>query len=100
VHANQRGLFDELVKRLTADERPWVDFAVSRLGDLTPKEREIAHRLAASHNTEGIARAAGVTVKTVENYIGQLYDQLGFGEMGHEAPHLRKVVVLAKVCML
>jgi two-component system response regulator NreC len=100
VHANQRGLADELLKRLTPEERAWVDLAASRLPELTPREREIAHRLSASHNTEGIARAVGVTTKTAENYIGQLYDKLGLGEMGREAPHLRKVLVLAKVCMI
>jgi DNA-binding NarL/FixJ family response regulator len=100
VHANQRGLADELLKRLTPDERYWVDLAAGRLRELTPKEREISHRLAASHNTEGIARAVGVTTKTAENYIGQLYDKLGLNEMGREAPHLRKVLVLAKVCMI
>jgi DNA-binding NarL/FixJ family response regulator len=100
VHANQRLLADELLKRLTADERPWVELAATRLSELTPKERQIAHRLAASHNTEGIAGAVGVTVKTAENYISQLYDKLGLAEMGREAPHLRKVLVLAKVCMI
>jgi DNA-binding NarL/FixJ family response regulator len=100
VHANQRGLADELLRRLTPEERPWVDIALDRLGDLTPKEKEIAHRVAASHNTEGIARAAGVTAKTAENYVGQLYDKLGLNEMGHEAPHLRKMLILAKVCMI
>jgi DNA-binding NarL/FixJ family response regulator len=100
VHANQRALADELLKRLTPDERAWVDLAAQRLTELTPREREIAHRLAASHNTEGIAQAVGVTTKTAENYIGQLYDKLGLNEMGREAPHLRKVLVLAKVCMI
>jgi DNA-binding NarL/FixJ family response regulator len=100
VHANQRGLADELLKRLTREERVWVDAAAQRLGDLTPKEKEIAHRLAASHNTEGIARAVGVTTKTAENYISQLYDKLGLTEMGQETPYLRKVLVLAKVCMI
>ena len=100
VHANPIALADEMLKRLTPDERHWVDLAASRFGDLTPKEREIAHRLAASHNTEGIARAAGVTVKTAENYVGQLYEKLGLNEIGREAPHLRKVVVLAKLCMI
>jgi DNA-binding NarL/FixJ family response regulator len=100
VHANQRGLADELLKRLTPDERRWVELAAASFNQLTPREKEIAHRLAASHNTEGIATALSVSPKTTENYITHVYDKLGLNEMAREAPHLRKVVVLAKACMI
>jgi DNA-binding NarL/FixJ family response regulator len=100
VHANRKGLADELIKRLTPDEQFWVDMAVNGFKQLTPREMEIAHRLAASHNTEGIAQALGVSLKTAENYIGHVYDKLGLTTMGREAPGLRKVVVMAKACMI
>lgn len=100
VHANRRGLADELLKRLTPDERRWVEIAADNFDQLTPREKEIAHRLAASHNTEGIAAALSVSPKTTENYITHVYDKLGLNEMAREAPHLRKVVVLAKACMI
>ncbi|MBI5349437.1 MAG: response regulator transcription factor [Chloroflexi bacterium] len=100
VHANQRGLAEELLKRLTAEERVWVETAVKEFNGLTPREQEIAHRLAASHNTEGIAQALSLSPKTAENYIGHVYDKLGLNEMGKQAPNLRKVVVLAKACMI
>ncbi len=100
VHANRRALADELLKRLTADERGWVEIAVASFTQLTPREAEIAHRLAASHNTEGIARALSLSTKTTENYITHVYDKLGLNEMSQAAPHLRKVVVLAKACMI
>jgi DNA-binding NarL/FixJ family response regulator len=100
VHVNRGGLADELLKRLSADERQWVEGAVSNFAQLTPRETEIAHRLAASHNTDGIAKALSVTPKTAENYIGHVYDKLGLNQMGRDAPHLRKVVVLAKACMI
>ncbi|MBI4630976.1 MAG: response regulator transcription factor [Chloroflexi bacterium] len=100
VHANQRGLAEELLKRLTVEERVWVEGAVKEFEHLTPREQEIAHRLAASHNTEGIAQALSLSPKTAENYIGHVYDKLGLNEMGKQAPNLRKAVVLAKACMI
>lgn len=100
VRANPRDLAEELLQRLTPNERQWVENAVANFRQLTPREREIANRLAASHNTEGIAQALSVTPKTAENYIGHVYDKLRLNEMGREAPHLRKVVVLAKACMV
>ena len=100
VHANQRGLADELLKRLTSDEGRWVEIAAANFENLTPREKEIAHRLAASHNTEGIAQALNVSPKTTENYITRVYDKLGLNEIGKAAPHLRKVVILAKACMI
>lgn len=100
VHANRRGLAEELLRRLTHEERSWVLGAAENLGRLTPREREIAHRLAASHNTDGVAKAVGVATKTAENYIGHVYDKLGLNEMGRQAPCLRKALVLAKACMV
>ncbi len=100
VHANRRGLAEELLKHLTPDEQQWVEQAVASFDQLTPREKEIANRLAASHNTEGIAAALVVSTKTTENYITHVYDKLGLNLMAQEAPHLRKVVVLAKACMI
>ena len=67
---------------------------------LTPREKEIVQRLAASHNTEGIDQALNVSSKTTENYITHVYEKLGLSEIAREAPHLRKVVILAKACMI
>ena len=100
VHTNQHELADELLRRLTPDEREWVEYAAKEFNQLSPQEKEIAHRLAASHNTEGIAQALSLAPKTIENYISRTYDKLGLNEMGRQAPHLRKVVVLAKACMI
>ena len=100
VHANRPGLAEELVKRLTPDEGHWVETAVTNFGLLTPREMEIAQRLAASHNTEGISQALSVSSKTTENYITHIYEKLGINNLTQEAPHLRKVVILAKACMI
>jgi len=100
VAANQHGLANELLKRLTPDEGHWVEIAVANFGLLTPRETEIAERLAASHNTEGIAQALSVSAKSTENYITHVYEKLGLNDIASEAPHLRKVVILAKACMI
>ena len=100
VHANQHGLAAELLKRLTPTERGWVEHAVASFKQLTPREKEVAQRLAASHNTEGIAAALSISTKTAEKYITHIYDKLGLNEMAQATPHLRKVVVLAKACMI
>lgn len=100
VHANRPELADQLFGHLTPEERTWVQYALQNFAALTPREREIAHRVAASHNTQSIAQALTLTPKTVENYIGRVYDKLGFSEIGTESPGLRKAVLLAKVCMI
>lgn len=100
VHANREGLAEELLKRLTPDEGYWVGIAVENLKLLTPRETEIAERLSASHNTEGISQALSVSPKTTENYITHIYDKLGLNNIAQEAPHLRKIVILAKACMI
>lgn len=99
--SSAQSLAQELLARLEADERFWVDKALSNCSELTPREREIAHRLAAAQNTEGIAAALGITSKAVENYVTRAYEKLGLGaDLSGTAPHLRKVVLLAKACMI
>jgi DNA-binding NarL/FixJ family response regulator len=100
VHANRPELADQLFERLTPEESTWVRFALQNFDDLTPREKEIAHRVAAAHNTQNIAQALTLTPKTVENYTGRIYDKLGFSEIGTETTGLRKAVLLAKVCMI
>ncbi len=99
VHANRPALADELLDHLASEERSWVQYALQVFGQLTPREVEIAQRVAASHNTQGIARALSITPKSVENYIARIYDKLGLNEMAPDTD-LRKVVLLAKVCMI
>lgn len=100
VQFNRRTISADLFQQISADERPWVERVLENLGTLTPREQDVVQRLAASHNTEGIAQALSVTPKTAENYITNIYDKLGLNEMGRAAPYLRKIVVLAKACMV
>jgi DNA-binding NarL/FixJ family response regulator len=100
VHANRPELADQLFEHLMPEEKIWVKYALQSFDSLTPREKEIAQRVAAAHNTQSIAQALTLTPKTVENYTGRIYDKLGFSEIGVETPGLRKAVLLAKVCMI
>ncbi len=94
------GLSEEILNRLSAAERPWVFRAVALLPTLSPREREIALRLAFSQTNLGIATALGISTKTVENHVSHVYDKIGFAEIDVRAPHLRKSSLLAKAYMI
>lgn len=100
VLTNARSLGGDMMNCLTAEERPWVKLAISRYDSLTAREREVAARLAAAHTYKNIADALGISVKTVDNYVRKIYDKLGMDTMVAEQPGLRKVVILAKACMV
>lgn len=100
VVSSQRGLVDELWRIVSPVERPWLERAVARLPELTDRERDVAYRLAASHNTRGIAAALDIAPKTAETYVTRIYEKLGLSEMAEQAVHLRKVVVLAKAFLI
>ncbi len=100
VQVNRSTLAGELTRRLRPDEHAWVERVIMQWNLLTPREQEVAQRLAASHNTEGIAEALSITAKAAENYIGRVYEKLGLSDMRVEAPHLRQVVILAKACLI
>jgi DNA-binding NarL/FixJ family response regulator len=95
---------DELVRdirtHLTEAERPWVERALQLIPFLSPREMEIATRLANSENNLGIAETLGIKSKTVENHISRVYDKLGLGNVEAEAPTLRKSILLAKAIMI
>jgi DNA-binding NarL/FixJ family response regulator len=94
---NPRSLAEELIARLTAEERPWVDGILQRFMQLSPREQEVAYRLAAAHTTEGIANDLSVAPRTVEHHIGHVYEKLGLREA--PAP-LSRWVLLTKACMI
>lgn len=93
-------LADEFVHQLEEVERPWVVHAARRMQRLTPREREVVKRVAASYNVEGIADYLGISSKTVENHITTVYTKLGLSQIADDAPALRKAVILAKACIL
>jgi DNA-binding NarL/FixJ family response regulator len=63
------------------------------LNELTAREREVLELLAEGRSNQGVAAALGLSGKTVETYIGQIFSKLGIDE----APdyHRRVLAVLA-----
>lgn len=49
----------------------------SPLSRLTPRQREVLELIAKGYSNAGIAEQLGISRKTVENYINELYGQLG-----------------------
>jgi DNA-binding NarL/FixJ family response regulator len=93
-------LIRDIRAHLTPAERPWVERAVQFIPLLSPREWDIASRLANSQNNQGISEVLGIKSKTVENHISRVYDKLGLGELENDAPTLRKSLLLAKAFMI
>ena len=98
--AGKPQLIRELRARLSALERPWVERAVRLMPTLSAREDDVARRLAASHNNQGLVEEMGISAKTVEHHISAIYDKLGLAEVDTAAPTLRKATLLAKAYVL
>lgn len=86
-----------LLKRMTQEEREFVEFGLRSFGRLTVREQEVARLWASSHSVQSIAARLQIESRTVENYNTRIYDKLGL----QNAPrHLRKSALLTKVTML
>lgn len=77
-----------IVTRLLRRRRP-----AGPLDELTTRERQVLELLAEGRSNQGVAAALGVSGKTIETYIGQIFSKLGI----EEAPdyHRRVLAVLA-----
>jgi DNA-binding NarL/FixJ family response regulator len=95
-----RSLAVDLLNQLTPEERPWVERARGNLSTLSQREHETALRIAASQGLEGIAKALGVTPKSIENYTTRIYNKLGLSEIEQDRACLRAVVILAKAILI
>jgi DNA-binding NarL/FixJ family response regulator len=62
----------EVVERLVS--RPRI---AGKLGDLTPREREVLALMAQGRSNSGIAAELSVTVGAVENHVTAIFDKLG-----------------------
>jgi DNA-binding NarL/FixJ family response regulator len=62
----------EVVERLVA--RPRI---AGKLGELTPREREVLALMAQGRSNAGIAAELSVTVGAVENHVTAIFDKLG-----------------------
>jgi DNA-binding NarL/FixJ family response regulator len=97
---SRRQLAEELIQRLSPEERPWVERALHLLPTLSAREWEVVRLTAMSYDGRGIAERLNVQPKTVEHYTSVIYDKLGLGEMPRQAPRLRQAHLLAKICLI
>lgn len=84
VQAAANGLMvldPDLVRAFELDPRSW-------LSDLTPRQRQIIVLIAQGYSNLAISEALGITMKSVENYITQLYQALAI-EANQEGLHPR-----------
>ena len=94
---NPRSLAEELLARLTPEERPWIEDIIRHFSTLTPREQQVAYRLAAAHTTDGIANDLKIAPRTIEHHIGHVYDKLGLRDTPMP---LNRWVLLTKACMI
>lgn len=71
---------NEVLKRLSPDERRWIHCAVKELPKLRPREQEIVVALLESHDIKGIATKLGITENAVSNHITSIYEKLGLNQ--------------------
>ena len=64
----------------------------TRLAKLTPRQREILELMAQGHTNGSIAERLVVSVKTVENHINSLYQELGVDRGGAFQPRVLAVL--------
>jgi DNA-binding NarL/FixJ family response regulator len=98
LSANQ--MSDDLLGLLSDLERPYVQHAANLFPTLSPREQEVAWRVAGAHENQSIALSLDMAPKTVESHIRQIYTKLGLTEAIKQAPTLRKATLLAKACIL
>lgn len=78
----------------------WIDQALVEFENLTPREQEVAHLLAAAYDSEHIARQLGLSRGSVDNLISRVYVKLGLADMKQEEVGLRPLPILIKTCLL
>lgn len=74
--------------------RAYESLPTSRIAGLTARQREVLALIAQGYSNLAIAETLGITLKSVENYITQLYQALGI-EANHDGMHARVSATLA-----
>ena len=82
------------------EERPFINQAVTEFPNLSPREQEIAHLIAASHTPQSVAGHLHLTQGSIENRITHIYQKLGLADMKTDVPALRQLPVLVKACLI
>jgi DNA-binding NarL/FixJ family response regulator len=90
----------------TAEEKVWVETAVSKFDRLTPRELEVVNWVKASRTNVGVAHELNVTPYAVQAHLRNIYAKLGLKEAGlppegdGQQPHLDKRSLLCKAFLL
>ena len=98
--ANKYAVETAVQAQFSEEERPYILSALDEFSYLTPREQEIAHRLAAAHTPDSAANRLCLARGSVENHITRIYRKLGLSEMKNKLPQLRPLPVLTKACLL
>ena len=86
----------EMEKRLTPEEKEFIQSALKALPTLTPREFEVASALSDSHDLKGIAGLLGIKENVVSNYITKIFEKLGLNNApSHLSP--RSLLIKAMV---
>ncbi len=93
-------LAEQILVSLGVEERLLVETAVGYIDELTPREKEIAQRLAAAHTISRIAHALNISTRTVENHIRHIYSKLALNDLAETPSNLRRSIIMAKAYMV
>ncbi|MEI7469510.1 MAG: response regulator transcription factor [Chloroflexota bacterium] len=86
-----------VISNLPSDEAHWVKAILTNLVALSPQERIVAERLAASQKINYIAEQMNLDPKTIYTHKTRLLSKLGLNEA---PPHLDTVLLLSKALWL
>lgn len=86
-----------VISNLPSDEAHWVKAILTNLVALSPQERIVAERLAASQKINYIAEQMNLDPKTIYTHKTRLLSKLGLNEA---PPHLDMVLLLSKALWL
>jgi DNA-binding NarL/FixJ family response regulator len=95
--SDKKGLTAVLCAALSPIESTLIQAALAHCHTLTPREYDVAQRIAAAHTVANIAAELGITIKTVEGHVSSIYNKLGFNVT---TLPIRPSVILAKTCLL
>ncbi|MCW1971181.1 MAG: response regulator transcription factor [Anaerolineae bacterium] len=86
-----------VIDNLPPEEARWVKTILANLAALSPQERIVAERLAASQKVNYVAEQMNLDPKTIYTHKTRLLSKLGLDEAPH---HLDTVLLLAKALWL
>lgn len=87
-------------QHLQTEETIYIDYALTQFPELSERETEVAHLLAAAYTPQAIADRLTLAKGTVENYTSSIYEKLGLSSFKQNDIGLRALPLLTKICLL